>query len=57
VARQAVLALLTKQVGPLPPSVGAGLDRIDDPRRLEALLNVALSARTLEEFTYALDGR
>jgi len=56
VARQVVLALLTKQVGPLPPSVGAGLDRIDDPRRLEALLNVALSARTLEEFTYALDG-
>jgi len=29
VARHAVLALLTKQVGPLPPSVGAGLDRID----------------------------
>lgn len=51
-----MLTLLTKQAGPLPPSVGAGLDRIDDPRRLEALLTVALSARTLEEFTHALEG-
>jgi len=49
VARQAVLAMLTKQFGALPPSVGAGLDQVNDPQRMEALLNVAFPARTLEE--------
>ena len=54
VARRAVLGLLSKQFGTLPPSISAGLDRINDPQQLEALLNVALSARTLEEVAQAL---
>ncbi len=56
VAHQAVLRVLVKQFGALPPSIGAGLERIDNPQRLEALLDVALSASTLEEFTHALNG-
>lgn len=56
VARQAVLRVLTKQFGALPPSISVGLDRIDDPQRLEALLDAALSASTVEEFAQALNG-
>ncbi len=52
--RDAVLRVLTRRFGTLPPSSGAGLYRIDDPRRLEALLDVALSTGTVEEFERAL---
>lgn len=52
--RQAVLRILSNRFGTLPPSVSAGLDQINDPRRQEALLDVALSADTVDEFERAL---
>ena len=54
--RQAVLRVLVKRFGALPPSISMGLDRIGDSQRLESLLDVALSVSTLEAFTHALDG-
>ena len=54
--RQAVLRVLVKRFGALPPSISMGLDRIGDSQRLESLLDVALSVSTLEAFTHTLDG-
>jgi len=52
--RQAVLRILTNRYGALPPSISAGLDRINDLRRLETLLDVALAAGAVDEFERAL---
>ncbi len=54
--RHAVLRVLVKRFGALPPSISMGLDRIGDSQRLESLLDVALSVSTLEAFTHTLDG-
>ncbi len=52
--RQAVLRVLVKQFGALPLSIGARLEQIGDAQRLEALLDVALSASALGEFESVL---
>lgn len=46
--------MLVKQFGALPLSIGARLEQIGDAQRLEALLDVALSASALGEFESVL---
>jgi len=53
--RQAVLRVLRSHFSPLPPQVEERLARVDDLQRLDALVDVALSAQNVEEFTQALD--
>ncbi len=52
--RQAVLRVLRSRFSPLPPQVEERLARVDDLQRLDALVDVALSAQNVEEFTQAL---
>jgi hypothetical protein len=54
VARQAVRRVLIQRFGPLPSSITMQLDQVGDPQRLEALLDVALSASALGEFESVL---
>ena len=54
-ARQALRGVLTKQFGSVPSSISAQLDQIEDPQRLERLLNSAFLAASLEEFRQTLD--
>ena len=53
--RQAVLRVLSSRFSPLPSQVEERLGRVDDLQRLDALVDVALSAQNVEEFTRALD--
>lgn len=52
--RQAVLRVLRSRFSPLPPQVEERLARVDDLQRLDALVDVALSAQNVEEFTQTL---
>jgi hypothetical protein len=51
---QAILRVLTTQVGPVPSAVCDQIARVEDLQRLEALLDRAMAAQSLEEFTQAL---
>jgi hypothetical protein len=53
--REAIVRVLTRRFGAPPASVTARLARVGDPQRLDALLDSALSAASLEECTQALD--
>jgi flagellar biosynthesis/type III secretory pathway protein FliH len=52
--REAIVRVLTRQFGVPPPSVTARLVQVRDPQRLDALLDSALAAASLEEFAQAL---
>jgi hypothetical protein len=51
--REAIARVLTRRFGALPAAVTAGLARVEDAQRLDALLDLSLTA-TLEEFAQAL---
>ena len=53
--QQAVLDVLTERFGTLPPSLAAQLAGVGDVERLRALLKTAVTARSVEEFTRALE--
>jgi hypothetical protein len=52
--REAILRVLTRRFGPVPATVNDHLGRVEDVQRLEALLDSALAASNLGEFTQAL---
>jgi hypothetical protein len=53
--REAIVRVLTRRFGVPPASVTARLARVEDLQRLDALLDSALAAASVEEFTQALD--
>ena len=52
--QKAVLAVLEKRFSAVSPSLVEQLQLVEDPERLDALLDAALGANSLEEFTQAL---
>ncbi len=48
--QQAILRVLVRRFGDSSTSVSEQLARVDDPRRLEVLLDAAVAATGLEEF-------
>jgi hypothetical protein len=52
--RRAVQRVLIQRFGSLPSSMTIQLDQVDDPQRLETLLDTAFSVSALEEFAQAL---
>jgi hypothetical protein len=53
--RESIVRVLTRRFGAAPTPVTARLARVSDLQRLDALLDSALAAASLEEFTQALD--
>lgn len=51
---QAILRVLTRRFGTVPPSTDQQIAGIQERQRLEALLDLAVSASSLDEFTQAL---
>ena len=50
-----VLKVLTKRFGAVPPALGEQLQQVNDVERLDALLDAALAAQSLEEFVQTLN--
>ena len=53
--RDDVLKVLTKRFGAVPPALGEQLQQVNDVERLDALLDAALAAQSLEEFVQSLN--
>jgi hypothetical protein len=53
--REDVLKVLTKRFGAVPPALGEQLQQVNDVERLDALLDAALAAQSLEEFVQTLN--
>ncbi|MGH2409513.1 MAG: hypothetical protein ACRDGS_03985 [Chloroflexota bacterium] len=53
--RQDILRVLTRRYTAIPESVAAQIQRMTDPDRLARMLDVAIDARSLDEFLQALD--
>ena len=54
-ARALLRRVLVGRFGPLPPTLVERLEALEDPERLEALAEVALTAATVEQVAAALD--
>jgi len=53
-SRNDIVRVLIKRFEPVPPAVGERLAQIDDIQRLDDLLDLAISATSLQEFAQAL---
>ena len=53
--RDDVLKVLTKRFGAVPPVLSEQLQQVNDVERLDALLDAALAAQSLEEFVKTLN--
>jgi hypothetical protein len=53
--RDDVLKVLTKRFGAVPAALGEQLEQVNDVERLDALLDAALAAQSLEEFVQTLN--
>jgi hypothetical protein len=53
--REDVLKVLTKRFGAVPPAWSEQLQHVTDVERLDALLDAALAAASLDEFEQALN--